>query len=488
MREVLPEFRLRNPVASEQATLRDLLTHRTGVPRHDWVHMGGHLDNAGMLGALRHLKPSKPFRSAYQYQNLMYLVAGIVLERISGQRWEDFTRDRILLPLAMERATTSLEEMVERHLDYAAPHAALDGGQRRILVRPINTRPGGGICASIGEMAAYVGFHLDPVAGRGGLRLSPGAVAALTSPQSYVGRSDFAEIGQVHYGFGFEIVHYRGARRVSHGGGWVGYNCDLRLLPDHGSGVMVLTNGHDPGCAALTNSVLDRLLGLEALPWLERLSHPRTTMGDRMLKNRSAREEVRHRETRPSHPLPYYANEYAHPAYGKVRISCDADALRWHGLGLDLPMVHRHYDVFEIAPEPAVWFENKTVQFGTGVEGHLESLAVPLEPAVAPIVFRRVPEPEMADRAFLEPLTGIYRYGTVLFRIEIDEAGRLTFTRNEAATERLLARHGGIFGFADSEFVRIEFRRNAAGEVDALLSHEPTGTYLAERDAEWSSA
>jgi len=69
-----------------------------------------------------------------------------------------------------------------------------------------------------------------------------------------------------------------------------------------------------------------------------------------------------------------------------------------------------------------------------------------------------------------------------VFSIGIDEAGRLTFTRNEAATERLLARHGSIFGFADSEFFRIEFRRDAMGQADALLSHEPTGIYLAERD------
>jgi hypothetical protein len=315
------------------------------------------------------------------------------------------------------------------------------------------------------------------------LRLSPGAVAELTAPQIFIGRSDFSEFRDRHYGFGFDVGHYRGARCLDHGGGWSGYNCDLRLLPDHGSGVMVLTNGHDPGCSPLTCGAMDHLLGLEPLPWLERLSRPKATMGDRKLKDRSAREEARHRDTRPSHALADYANEYAHPAYGSVRISCSGDVLRWQGLGFDLPMVHRHYDVFEIAPEPAAWFENKTVQFATGVEGHVESLAVPLEPAVAPIVFRRLSEPEMAARAFLEPLTGIYRYGTVVFRIGIDGAGRLTFTRNEAATERLLARHGNIFGFADSEFFCIEFRRNATGEVNALLSREPSGTYLAERDA-----
>jgi hypothetical protein len=134
-------------------------------------------------------------------------------------------------------------------------------------------------------------------------------------------------------------------------------------------------------------------------------------MGDRKLKDRSAWEEARHRDTRPSHALADYANEYAHSAYGKVRISCNGGVLRWHGLGLDLPMVHRHYDVFEIAPEPVVWFENKTVQFASGVEGHIESLAIPLEPAVAPIIFRRLPEPEMAAPSFQEPLTGVYRIG-----------------------------------------------------------------------------
>ena len=140
-------------------------------------------------------------------------------------------------------------------------------------------------------------------------------------------------------------------------------------------------------------------MGVEPLPWLT--AGPRQNhYGRPMPKNRSAREEVSHRETRPSHPLPDYANEYAHPAYGNLRISCEADTLRWNGLGLDLPMAHRHYDVFEIAPEPAVWFENKTVEFARGVEGHLQSLAVPLEPAVAPIIFRRCRSPRWRTAPF----------------------------------------------------------------------------------------
>ena len=305
----------------------------------------------------------------------------------------------------------------------------------------------------------------------------------MTAPQIYIGPSDFAEIGRVNYGFGFFVGDYRGARSIHHNGGpWCGYNCDLHLLPNHGSGVMVLTNGHDPGCAPLTKAVLDHLLGLKPLPWLKRFRGARAGRRDHPSEERSIRVEGRRGDTDPSHALADYANEYAHPAYGKVRITCDGGALRSAGLSLDLPMIHRHHDVFETVPEGMAWFGNWSVQFATGVEGHIESLTVPLEPAVAPIVFRRQPEPEMATRAFLEPLTGVYRYADVAFRIAIDDADRLTFTRNEGTTERLMACHGSIFGFADTELIRVEFHRNAAGEVDGLVFHEPNITYMAERD------
>jgi CubicO group peptidase (beta-lactamase class C family) len=398
LRALLPEFRLRDTLATEQANLRDLLTHRTGLPRHDWVHMGGALDNAGMLAALRHLEPSKPFRSAWQYNNLMYVVAGLVVERVSGERWDDFVRNRLLLPLGMGRATTSLEDMLARHPDCAMPYAVVEGEQRPVPVRPIKARPAGGICASIAQMAEYIRFHLDPIPGRNGLRLSPAAAAELTAPQIHAGPSDFFEIGPVHYGFGFFVWHYRGARCVGHGGGpWSGYNCDLCLLPDQGGGVIVLTNGHDPGCVPLTWTVLDDLLWLEPLPWLDRFRSIRAMADNAAPERRSASARVHHQNTRPNRALSEYAHEYAHPAGGTVRITTDGDGLRWRGIGLDLPMAHRQGDVFEILAETASWFANRPVQFARAVEGDIESLAVPLEPEVAPIVFDRLPKAGLAN-------------------------------------------------------------------------------------------
>jgi hypothetical protein len=232
--------------------------------------------------------------------------------------------------------------MLARHPDYAAPHAVIDGEQRRLPVRLIKARPAGGICASIAEMAAWMNFHLDPITGVDDLRLSPAAATELTAPQIYIGRPEFGEIGPLHYGFGFFVGRYRRARCIDHSGGpWSGYNCGLRLLPDHGSGVMVLTNGHDSGCAPLTNTVLDHLLGLEPLPWLDRLPGP-ARFHYRAPEHQSARATVHYRDTRPSHALVDYAHEFAHPACGTVRIISAGDGLRWRGIGLDLPIVYRY--------------------------------------------------------------------------------------------------------------------------------------------------
>src|SRR5215831_14104192 len=342
VREILPEFKLKDPIASEKCTLRDLLTHRTGLPRHDWVHTPGHLDNAGMLAVLRHLEPNKEFRSAYQYNNLMYLVAGMVAERITGQRWEDFTRSRILNALGMVNTTTSLEDMVSHHIDHAAPHMFREDKLGRMSVRPIHTKPSGAICASISDMASYLQLHLNPVAGRGGLRLSANAATQVSAPQIYVGRSDFSELGDVHYGFGFEIASYRGERSLGHAGQWSGYTCDLRMLPDRGYGVAVLTNGHwHLGSWVISHAILDRMLGLDPLPLLDRLRASSAAQRAQRPKDIAARAATIRAGARPSRNLPDFTGEYEHPAYGVVRIVSDDGGLRWHGLGLDLPISHR---------------------------------------------------------------------------------------------------------------------------------------------------
>src|SRR4051812_8670083 len=119
VRDYVPEFRLHDPVATERVTVRDLLSHHSGLPRHDWIWMPGGLSRMEMLAAMRHIEPSRDIRTTWQYSNLGYNVASIVAERISGQRWEDFTRSRLLEPLKMQ-ATLTVEDLAAAE-DAATP-------------------------------------------------------------------------------------------------------------------------------------------------------------------------------------------------------------------------------------------------------------------------------------------------------------------------------------------------------------------------------
>ncbi len=391
VREYVPELRLYDRDATERVTVRDLLLHRTGLPRHDWVHMPGILDRMGLVSALRYLEPTADLRAKWQYQNLMYNLAGVVAERISGKTWEDFTRAAILDPLGMTRHAVSLQAMQEDQ-DHARPHMVLDGQLRQIPVRPIHTAPSGGLAASIGTMAHYLHMHLEGGCFEGRQLLSPSASKLMQSPQAYVGASPWAELGEGHYGFGFDVLQYRGDKRVSHGGAWSGYCSALVMLPERRMGVVVLTNGHDHAMGAvIASTVFDRLCGRAELPWMQRLSdmHDKASQAD--AQRRAAWVQARKHGTYPSHPLLDYAGTYEHPAYGCISVSAENEQLLLDGLGMISPLTHWHYDIFMTDADPAIWLDGWPVLFRYGDTGQIDCLMMQLEPSLPEIVFDRAP-------------------------------------------------------------------------------------------------
>jgi CubicO group peptidase (beta-lactamase class C family) len=223
VRDHIPEFRLHDPVASDRATLRDLLCHRTGLPRHDWAHMPGDLAPVEMLGRLQYLEPSREFRAQFQYQNLGYMAAGIVAERVSGQSWEAFTRARLLRPLGIEEC------------EFLGRSNAAGGGCRAALYRGGGGAQPSGILADPSDGGGRH-QHLDrrdgeiPALsarrrqGREEQLLSAASVRAMRTPRILESRSEFEEIGDLHYGFGLGCGHYRGNLWHAHGGGWIGWD------------------------------------------------------------------------------------------------------------------------------------------------------------------------------------------------------------------------------------------------------------------------
>jgi CubicO group peptidase (beta-lactamase class C family) len=391
VRDYIPEFRLHDAVATDRVTVRDLLCHHSGLPRHDWIHMPADLSPAQMLAALRHLEPSEDVRSTFQYNNLGYLVAGMVAERVSGQNWPDFTRTRLTDRLRMD-VTFTTDDLAAAG-DAAVPYA-MDGDTRlRAQLLPIRTTAAGGINTSIASFANWLRLHLDNGSFEGERLLSPALIQQLRTPRVHVGASEFTEYGDHHYGLGFGVHSYRGERVASHGGGWLGWNTLMSMLPDRGVGVGVFTNRNPSAVPEiLANYVFDRACGKEPVPWLDRHRERRRKFVTELDTDKQARKAARRPNTRPSHDLADYAGDYDHAGYGRITIT-DADGtLHWTYRSMSGPLTHRHYDTFEL-PEAAgrLLPDRLAISFSTDREGNIACVAAPFEPLVKDIVFTRVP-------------------------------------------------------------------------------------------------
>lgn len=391
VREVIPEFRLQDALATERLSVRDLLCHRSGLPRHDWVHMPGDLGGAQMLPLLRHLAPSRELRDVFQYSNLGYMVAGMVTERLSGQRWEDFTTERLLKPLGFQNFGFTIEAL-EAADNAARPHVLVGDECVPSPLWPIRTTAGGGMNVSLADIAKWARFLLNEGKVNGLQLLSAKSLREMCTPHMHMGRSEHAEVGDSHYGFGLFCENYRGDRTYAHSGSWLGWGTLMTIVPERRAGVVVLTNRAPSAVTSmLTYAVLDHVSGREPVDWFARFQPKRREFIAQQQSERATREDKRHKDTQPSHTLDAYVGSYAHPAYGRIEIAQQADGLAWGWRTFSGPLAHRHYDVFTTPYRPVEFHPDElALTFLYDREGRIDRIAAPFEPAVADIVFQRV--------------------------------------------------------------------------------------------------
>jgi CubicO group peptidase (beta-lactamase class C family) len=393
VREYIPEFRLHDTIASDRVTVRDLLCHHSGLPRHDWIWLPGDLTPAQMLAAMRYLELSDDIRNTFQYSNLGYLVASMVAERVSGQSWAEFTR-ALTDKLHMDVMFT-VEELAAA-ADAAAPYAMEGDVPLRSKLWPVSVTAAGGMSTSIASFANWLRFHLGKGEFEGQRLLSPALIQELQKPRVHVGPPEFPEYSDVHYGLGFRSHRYRGERVVWHGGGFTGTNTLMMMMPDHGVGVAVLANnGMTPNFAPhlLANYVFDRACGKEPGPWLDRFRERHRELVAQQDAYRRAAKASRRSTTQPARDLADYAGGYEHPGYGRITITHAEGRLHWAFRGMSEPLAHRHYHTFELPEAPkspgSLLPGQLPVSFSTDRDGNIASVAIPLEPLVKDIVFSR---------------------------------------------------------------------------------------------------
>ena len=388
VREMLPEFEMFDRVIGERLTTRDLVTHRCGLPRHDYVWYGSSATRAELVHALRHLEPTADLRTTYQYQNLMYMTAGYLAGKLLDSSWEALVQERILDPLGMAATTLSLAGMTSSDAG-ARPHEMFRSKAREVPYRSLDAvGPAGSINSTVNDMTRWLRLHLGAGRVEGRRFLKAQSLRDIHQPHMSIGNGgDEAEFQLVTYGLGWTELSYRGHRVATHSGGIDGFRCRTSLLLEEGVGTVVLTNSDTELPHVLTWELFDRLLGLKPVNWSRRAKAE--VRGEQEKQRQSRRRERRQRTqgTRPSHRLGDYVGTYSHAGYGQITVCQRGDRLRTCLNDLEGRLEHFHYDRFEFHCRR--WDTPKPISFLTDVDGCVKQLSVPLQEGAADILFTR---------------------------------------------------------------------------------------------------
>jgi CubicO group peptidase (beta-lactamase class C family) len=378
----LPGFQLFDPYVTREITMRDVLSHRSGLgQRGDMNWMMGGYDRAELLRRIRFLEPNAGFRTEMGYQNTMFLAAGEAAGAASGLGYDALITTRILQPLGMTRSTVTTRDLPGR-TDVSIPHSFQDSAVRVVPRRNLdNIAPAGSIYSSAEEMTHYVKFILGKGTYNGKQLLRPGSLAVIQTPHVSMRAPSDTMMPSTHflgYGLGWVLQDYKGRKIAWHNGGIDGNLSEMWTVPEDRLGIVVLTNydGHQIG-PSLVYRILDQFLGGTVRDWsainLKRMEAARAGQAAAA----KSREASRNRESKPSHALEAYAGTYADSMYGefKVRVENGGLTSSYGVIGFGGPLAHWQYDTFQ-----ATWsdtqFGKAFVTFGLDRDGKVTEARV----------------------------------------------------------------------------------------------------------------
>ncbi len=474
----IPTFKMYDDYVTNHMTPTDLMCHRSGLPRHDFVWYGKDLSRKELLDRLQYLEPSRGFRSAYQYQNLMFMTAGILVEDVSGVKWETFVQKGILDPLEMTSSNFSVTD-IQKAENFSYPYSKKDDKMIRIPFRTIDAMgPAGSINSSVLEMSNWMIMHLNKGGFNGKEIVSDSFLKKAHAPQMVSSQSLTDEIFFSSYGLGWGITSYRGHYRCSHGGGIDGFISDVTIYPRDGIGIVVLTNFDGAAITGVVrNYIVDRLLGLEEIDWQEKQFGPVREAREKG-EDPEVEDVSRMKNTKPSFPLEEYTGNYVHPAYGTVTISLSDSQLIADLPPFEMKLNHYHLDIFE-GEDPDIG--KQKIKFHYNVQGEVDRLTMELETGVSDIEFVKKPEVKELEKAVLEKYTGEYDFGGAMIKIYITGEKTLNAFIEGQPEYELIPVKQHVFALKGLEGFRIIFNVNEKGEAIELISEQPNGSFKATR-------
>jgi CubicO group peptidase (beta-lactamase class C family) len=404
VKQYLPSFATFDPMITQRMTPRDLLSHRSGLPRHDNLWLNNPISKLELAKRLKYIEPTATadspydFRNKYQYNNNMFIIAGLLIEHLTGKSFEQFVQERIFDKVGMQRtgylanndaldpefpiSYTRIKNRVYPRLSGWMKH-----GNIIQLLGPGS--PAGGIVSNIPDLSRWITVQLrQGKIGRNQIISEPNLKELHTQQYIVQPPSEYPERLNQCYGLGWFIESYRGYRLIRHSGNLSGFSAYLSFMPEKEMGLVMLSNvGSSPLDPMIPFYIYDRVLGLPPVDWNQRKKLE--TKKDEHNIRLKQKIDFKHKSgTKPSRSLPAYAGGYQHPGYGQVIITFDRGKLLLNYNGARYRLTHLEKNSFKMI-EQFPGGDKYKVSFSLTKSGKIASISIPFEPAVKDIVFEK---------------------------------------------------------------------------------------------------
>jgi CubicO group peptidase (beta-lactamase class C family) len=491
----IPELRFYHNEMNNLITIKDIMTHRTGLPRHDlsWYFFTTQSRDS-LMQRIQYQEPFAKVREQWYYNNFMFLTQGVITERITGKTWEENLQEKFFDPLGMNTSNAvinGLKNGKEASFGYEVKNDSIIKKMDYYDIAAMG--PAGSINSSVNEMSNWVISWINGGKFKGEQILPESYVKEAISPQMIMANSipdkEFPDMHISTYGYGWMVSSYKGHYRVEHGGNINGFSANVAFFPTDSIGIVVLANQNGslvPGI--VRNIISDRLLKVDKTDW----NKIQKEKADEAKKQAAAGQEksasIQKKGTKTSHLLAEFTGDYSHPGYGTVDIQFERDSLFAQTPYQKVWLKHFHYNIFSLVGMENGKVDTTTVspmQFNFRINnmGEIASLSFKAEPTVDAIEFKKKPKEIAVNNETLEKYTGEYDLGGQTIKFYLKEGNENTlflFVTGQPEYD-LLAIGKDKFALKVAEGYTIEFAEDEKGNIKEAKFTQPNGVFEAKR-------
>ena len=490
--DYIDELRFNNSNLNELITIRDLMSHKTGIPRHDlsWYFFPT-FSKDSLVSRIEYHQPVTTIRNKFYYNNFMFMLQGVVAERITNKSWEENIRESIFKPLGMERSNLSIAEMEQAEnaaIGYLEDHEKTD------YYKIAGMSPAGSINSSVNEMSKWLITWLNDGKYNDKEILPQAYIEEAISSQNVAGPNLPSEenpgLHLANYGFGWMISSYKGHYRVIHGGAIDGFTASTSFMPSDNIGIVVLGNQNGSILPSIVQNIIyDRILELDETDWIKKGVDEIKEAKKNQKEVEKNRISNRKEGTKTSHPIEDYVGDYINLGYGTLEITTKNDSLFLKSPYKKLWLSHYHYDTFlpyelkEGKVDMEASYDNFLITFYNNDQGEIINLTSKFEQSIEdPILFKKKLKELEVKKENLEKYVGNYKFNS--------SSGCKTYLKDDVLyvfvpgqpEYELYPIKEHVFAFKILDGYKVEFKVDKKGKVNEISFIQPNGTFNAKRE------